>query len=319
MLNVAYIFPGQGSQSVGMLSEFADKYALLLDQFNLVSDKLGYDLWHLIQNGPESQLNQTEFTQAAMLTADVAIFEVLRQAGFPVARLMAGHSLGEYAALVCSGALTLEDAAVLVTRRGQLMQQHVPLGKGAMAAIVGLDDFQVRAICQQASDDKTVVTPANFNAIGQVVIAGHTEAVERAVLLAEELEARLAKIIPVSVPCHCPLLMEAAAEFSEDLAKTSFKTPESAVISNVDLSIYQSVQQIRSLLKEQLYSPVRWVETIQLMKTKNTQLIVECGPGKVLSGLIKRIDKTLNAASIYDQISLEQVLSSLVVNENSCH
>lgn len=317
MLNVAYVFPGQGSQSIGMLSELADNDPLIIETFDSVSDQLGYDLWDLVQNGPESKLNQTEYTQAAMLTADVAVFNVLMKSGFQKAALMAGHSLGEYAALTCAGAMTLKDAAVLVTKRGQLMQKHVPMGTGAMAAIVGLSNEQVKALCERASRDDKVVTPANYNAIGQVVIAGHTQAVERALKLAEEMEARLAKTIPVSVPCHCPLLAGASEEFADQLERTAFRIPDVAVISNVDLSIYQSVQQIRTLLKEQLYSPVRWVETIQVIKEKNTEIVIECGPGKVLNGLIKRIDKTLKATSVYDQISMEQALSHLVGAETA--
>ncbi|QRN03815.1 ACP S-malonyltransferase [Legionella sp. MW5194] len=315
MFNIAYVFPGQGSQSIGMLSELADHHSQIIDVFSEVSDKLGYDLWSLVQQGPDSQLNQTEYTQAAMLTADVAVFQVLKKVGFPKAHLMAGHSLGEYAALTAANAISLPDAALLVSRRGQIMQQSIPMGQGAMAAIVGLSDEQVSQLCLQASDAQQKVTPANYNAIGQVVIAGHTEAVHRAVTLAEEMDARLAKIIPVSVPCHCPLLSDAAEQFAECLAESTFRVPDTAVISNVDLSIYQSPEQMRALLKEQLYSPVRWVETIQLMKNKQTHLVIECGPGKVLSGLVKRIDKTLATSSIYDQISLEQALGSLTTNE----
>lgn len=316
MFNIAYVFPGQGSQSIGMLSELADHHSQITDVFNQVSDKLGYDLWALVQQGPDSQLNQTEYTQVAMLTADVAVFQVLKQSGFPKAHLMAGHSLGEYAALAAANAISLTDAALLVSRRGQIMQQSIPMGEGAMAAIVGLSDDEVSALCRQVSDEQQQVTPANYNAIGQVVIAGHTEAVHRAVLLAEEMDARLAKVIPVSVPCHCSLLSDAAEQFAECLAETDFRVPDTAVISNVDLSVYQSPEQMRRLLKEQLYSPVRWVETIQLMKNKETHLVIECGPGKVLSGLVKRIDKTLAASSIYDQISLEQAFGSLAANEH---
>ncbi|WED44216.1 ACP S-malonyltransferase [Legionella cardiaca] len=312
MINSAFIFPGQGSQFVGMLSELAARYPLIQDLFSLVSDKVGYDLWQLTQEGPESILNQTENTQVAMLTADVAVFKLLQKLGVEQAQIMAGHSLGEYAALVCANAISLTDAAQLVAKRGQLMQEYVPLGQGAMAAIVGLTDEQVDAICRQASDSKYQVTPANYNAIGQVVIAGHIEAVEKALVLAEDMDARMAKIIPVSVPCHCPLLVNAANAFAEYLERANFKTPEIAVISNVDLSIYKSPEQMRLMLKEQLYSPVRWVETIQLMKKRGIERVIECGPGKVLSGLVKRIDKSLTAISINDNASLEQALSQLL-------
>lgn len=309
MSNTAYVFPGQGSQSIGMLHELANHYPLIPELFYSVSERLGYDLWQLVQQGPEARLNQTENTQAAMLTADVAIYELLQQKGAPRAAIMAGHSLGEYAALVCARAISLPDAAELVFTRGKLMQENVPLGQGAMAAIVGLTDEQVSELCHQASSPTYQVTPANYNAIGQVVIAGHTPAVEKAVIIAEEMGARMAKNIPVSVPCHCPLLKQAADGFADALQQVAFKVPELPVISNVDLSIYHSIEQIKLLLKEQLCSPVRWVETIQLMKSKGVQSLIECGPGKVLSGLTKRIDRSLQAMSVNDQSSLDLALT----------
>jgi [acyl-carrier-protein] S-malonyltransferase len=306
----AFVFPGQGSQSVGMLSELGASYPIVTELFGNVSEQIGYDLWTLVQQGPEATLNQTEHTQVAMLTADVAVFRLLQQQGMETPAIMAGHSLGEYAALVCSEAISLEDAALLVAKRGQFMQSTVPLGEGAMAAIVGLTDEEVRVLCKEASTTTHQVTPANYNAIGQVVIAGHTVAVEKAIKLADESGARMARNIPVSVPCHCPLLMKAAEKFSESLKQAALKVPTLPVISNVDLSVYQSVEQIRSLLTEQLYSPVRWVETIQIMKNKGVERIVECGPGKVLSGLIKRIDKSITAMSVNDDASLNAVLTN---------
>jgi [acyl-carrier-protein] S-malonyltransferase len=319
MTNLAFVFPGQGSQSIGMLSELAELYPSVLETFQMVSDCIGYDLWQLTQNGPDSALNQTENTQVAMLTADVAIFQLLQQAGFPKGSYMAGHSLGEYAALVCANAISLTDAAKLVGMRGRLMQETIPLGKGAMAAIVGLSDEQVTKICSLASSEVELVTPANFNAIGQVVIAGHAPAIERAVALADEEGARMAKVIPVSVPCHCSLLVSAANRFEEHLAAANFKKPDISVISNVDLSIYQSPEQIRRLLKEQLFKPVRWVETIQLIQSKGVQSIIECGPGKVLGGLVKRIDKSLSTISVNDNSSLENALSQFTAHEGCCH
>lgn len=313
MVNTAFVFPGQGSQSVGMLSDFMPQYSIITDLFAEASDAVGYNIWNLIQKGPEEQLNQTEYTQVAMLTSDVALYQLLMQEGVQRPQLMAGHSLGEYAALVCSGALTLSEAAPLVARRGQLMQSAVPLGLGAMAAVVGLTDEQVALVCDEASQSLELVTPANYNAIGQVVIAGHTPAVERAVCLAEKAGARLAKIIPVSVPCHCPLLSNAAERFAEDLAAVHFKSPAIDVISNVDLSIYYSADHIRNQLKKQLYSPVRWVETIQLFKNRGIGFIVECGPGKVLSGLTKRIERSLGTISVYDTISLDQLVEQFNV------
>ena len=310
MSMTAFVFPGQGSQSVGMLCELGSRNPLVAELFGKVSERVGYDLWALIQQGPEATLNQTEHTQVAMLTADVVVFRLLQQHGMARPTIMAGHSLGEYAALVCADAITLEDAADLVAKRGQFMQSTVPLGEGAMAAIVGLTDGDVIALCKEASTLAHQVTPANYNAIGQVVIAGHTEAIEKAIKLADEKGARLATVIPVSVPCHCPLLMKAAEKFSESLQQVTFKLPSLPVISNVDLSIYQSVGQMRTLLKEQLYSPVRWVEIIQLMKHKGVEQIVECGPGKVLSGLIKRIDKSLTTISVNDEASLHAALTN---------
>lgn len=301
MNNFAIVFPGQGSQFVGMLGELAAIYPEIQTTFSEVSDHLHYDVWHLVQQGPEERLNQTEHTQVAMLTADVALFRILQnQHDLNSPHMMAGHSLGEYAALVAAEALTLTAAAKLVQTRGRLMQQTIPLGMGAMAAIVGLSDEQVRDICAQSTQDHEQVSPANYNAIGQVVIAGHTAAVTRAVALAEQNQAKLAKIIPVSVPCHCDLLKPAADQFADALAQTPMQVPTTKVISNVDLSEYQSVGQIRTLLQKQLCSPVRWVETIQMMQKKGIETILECGPGKVLSGLLKRIDKSIHASSAQD-------------------
>jgi len=306
----AYVFPGQGSQSVGMLGELAAHYSLITELFASVSQCVGYDVWELVQHGPVERLNQTEHTQVAILTADVAVYQLLQQQGAPRAHIMAGHSLGEYASLVCAGAISLPDAAILVGLRGKLMQENVPLGLGAMAAIVGLTDEQVLELCIKSTTASHQVTPANYNAIGQVVIAGHTPAVEKAIALANKMGARMAVNIPVSVPCHCPLLTHAADIFSESLLVAPFKMPEVPVISNVDLSIYQSVEQIRLLLKQQLYRPVRWVETIQMMKNKDVDLLIECGPGKVLSGLTKRIDKSLHAISVNDKSSLDFALKA---------
>ncbi|MCW8418828.1 ACP S-malonyltransferase [Fluoribacter dumoffii] len=312
MVKTAFVFPGQGSQSVGMLADFELQYPVVVNTFAEASEAVGYDLWKLVQSGPEEKLNQTEHTQVAMLTADVAVYKLLMEHSIAQPMIMAGHSLGEYAALVCANALSLFDAACLVARRGQVMQNAVPLGLGAMAAIVGLTDEQVNTLCTQASQGNEVVTPANYNAIGQVVVAGHTPAVNRVIALAEDVGARLAKVIPVSVPCHCPLLSDAAASFAEYLAKIEFTTPKTDVVSNVDLSIYHSAEHIREKLTEQLYSPVRWVETIQLFKNNGVELVLECGPGKVLSGLIKRIDRSLNTISVYDTISLEQLEEQFV-------
>ncbi len=304
----AFVFPGQGSQSLGMLSELATEYAFVGETFQEVSDALGYDVWTLSQSGPLEQLNQTEYTQVSMLTADVAVYRVLEHHGLD-ARISAGHSLGEYAALVCADSISLTDAARLVEARGQLMQENVPLGEGAMAAIVGLSDEQVQDACREASTDISHVSPANYNAIGQVVIAGHTEAVKKAMTVAENMGARLAVLIPVSVPCHCSLLSEAALKFREVLDKTPINSPKRAVISNVDLSVHDAPDKMRTLLAEQLYSPVRWVETIQAMKQAGITQIIECGPGNVLAGLVKRIDRSISSMSVNTPTNLEKVLS----------
>lgn len=315
---VAFVFPGQGSQSLGMLSELAKTYPLVTALFDDVSNTLGYDLWRLTQEGPLAQLNETEFTQVALLVADVCVFRVLQQRGLNPA-VLAGHSLGEYAALVCADAIHLNDAAQLVRARGQLMQSTVPLGLGAMAAVVGLTDSQVNALCLEVSTATEKVTPANYNAVGQVVVAGDTKAVERLIVAAEQNDARLAKIIPVSVPCHCDLLRPAAKTFEKILQTVSFEQPRWPVISNVTVAPYASVESIRTLLAEQLYSPVRWVDTIQLMKVQGVSLIIECGPGKVLSGLIKRIDKSLQTMSVNDPLSVDDALHVLspVLKEES--
>lgn len=303
MSNKAFVFPGQGSQAVGMLNELADKYPIIIDNFNEVSYELGFDYWNLVQQGPADLLNQTEYTQVVMLVADVAVYNAmlsLEKIAPPF--IMAGHSLGEYAALVCAESLDLVTAATLVRTRGRLMQESIPLGVGAMAAIVGLNDLQVEQLCAKATQYDELVTPANYNAIGQVVIAGHVEAVNRALNLAQDLQAKLATIIQVSVPCHCPLLTAASAKYAEFLQKITFKPPKIKVISNVDLSIYNADTQIKKLLAQQLYAPVQWVKTVKLMQQSGISEIVECGPGKVLSGLVKRIDRSIAVSQISQQL-----------------
>ncbi|MGQ3887418.1 ACP S-malonyltransferase [Legionella sp. CNM-1927-20] len=311
MSKLAFIFPGQGSQSIGMLSELAESYPIIQKTFNIASEEVGYDVWQLTQQGPEERLNQTEITQVAMLTADVAVYNLLYNLDLPQPKWMAGHSLGEYAALVCAGAISLDQAVKLVAKRGQLMQETIPLGQGAMAAVVGLTDEQVNQICAEISTDTEQVSVANYNSIGQVVIAGHRPAVEKAIAKADSQGARMAKILAVSVPCHCSLLNEAANAFETFLNEVSFKSPQIKVISNVDLSIYETPIQIRSLLKEQLYKPVRWVEIIQLMKKDGVNQFVECGPGKVLSGLIKRIDRDLLTFNTQDKNSIDYTVSHI--------
>ncbi len=309
---VACVFPGQGSQSIGMLSGLAECYPLVRDVFEEVSTAVQYDVWQLTQQGPIEQLNQTAHTQVAMLAADVSVYRVLATQVPELSCILSGHSLGEYPALVCARALNLADASRLVQARGQCMQDSVPLGVGAMAAIIGLTDSQVEQLCQTVSMPESLVSPANYNAIGQVVIAGHTSAVNAAIQQAEQLGARLAKLIPVSVPCHCALLTQAAERFAAVLAEVAFSAPQQTVISSVDLSEYQTTDSMRRVLAAQLYLPVRWVETIQTLSLRGVQLMVECGPGKVLAGLIKRIDSTLKVVSITNPESLQQAVSAVL-------
>ena len=307
MNTYAFVFPGQGSQSIGMLSDIYATYPQARDVFHIASDTVGYDIWDLITNGPETQLNQTAYTQVAMLTADMAVWHVIKEHVNPHA--MAGHSLGEYAALVSAEALSLQDAVKLVDKRGKHMQACVPHNAGAMAAIIGLDASTVSELCQKASTDKESVTPANYNAPEQTVIAGHTEAVHRAIQLAEAAEARMAKIIPVSVPCHCALLKEASIAFTQDLESTPFKIPNCLVFSNVDCKPYQDISAMKQALAKQLYSPVQWVKTIIGMRDIGITHIVECGPGKVLTGLNKRIDKHLATLTTGDVSNISSVIS----------
>lgn len=308
--SIAFVFPGQGSQAVGMLAELAQAHPLIIDTFAEASKALGYDLWQLVLNGPESELNQTEVTQPALLAAGVALWRLWVSLKGPLPALMAGHSLGEYTALVCAGALEYPAAVKLVAERGRFMQEAVPAGQGAMAAIIGLSDEQVMAVCKQAADSNQIVAPANYNTIGQVVIAGGTAAVERAVILAKEAGAKLTKILPVSVPSHCALMQPAATQLAKSLAHVSIHTPTIPVIHNVDVKSHQDVQAIRKALVQQLDHPVRWVETVQDFAKQGVSLIIECGPGKVLAGLNKRIADQVNTLSLNTPEQLQQALAA---------
>lgn len=294
---LAVVFPGQGSQSVGMLADVAAEHAIIKETFAQASAVLGYDLWDLAVNGPEDKLNQTEFTQPALMAADVAMWRLWCDREQQRPAVLAGHSLGEFVAFVCAGSLEFADAVSLVAQRGRFMQQAVPAGVGAMAAIIGLDDDAVANVCAEAAAGE-VVTPANFNSLGQVVIAGDHAAVERAIALAKPAGAKIAKLIPVSVPSHCPLMQPAAEQLAAALAKIEIKAPQIPVIQNVDATAHADPDEIRDNLVRQLVAPVRWVATIQAMQQQGVTEIIECGPGKVLQGLIKRIDRSLSLNSV---------------------
>lgn len=306
-MSTAFVFPGQGSQSVGMLAELAESESLVTETFAEASGVLGFDLWKMVSEGPADLLNQTTNTQPAMLAAGVAVWRVWQQRGGALPAMMAGHSLGEYSALVCAGALDFSDAIAVVADRGRFMQQAVPAGQGAMAAILGLDDQVVVAICDQAAQGE-VASAVNFNSPGQVVVAGSTAAIERVIVLAKEQGAKRALPLPVSVPSHCALMAPAAEQLAERLAGITFSAPTIPVVNNVDVSCESEPSRIREALVRQLYNPVRWVETIQRMAADGVDQITECGPGKVLAGLNKRIDRSMTVASLYDAEGIAQAL-----------
>ncbi|WP_457668549.1 ACP S-malonyltransferase [Thiolapillus sp.] len=303
------IFPGQGSQSVGMLATLAEQYPQVRQTFEEASDVLQMDMWSMASEGPAEVLNNTENTQPAMLAAGMAVYRVWLSQGGPAGAIMAGHSLGEYTALTAAGSLRFDEALKLVAARGRFMQTAVPAGKGAMAAILGLDDDAVKVLCTDAAQGE-VVEAVNFNSPGQVVIAGDRSAVERAIELAKEVGARRALMLPVSVPSHCALMRPAAEELSAMLETVAVTLPEIPVIHNVDVDVADSADAIRQKLVQQLYQPVRWVETIEAMKQRGAETLIEPGPGKVLTGLGKRIDKTLVFMPVVDPASLEKALES---------
>lgn len=299
-----FIFPGQGSQSVGMLSDIAQTFPEVEATFAEASSVLGYDLWKLTQDGPAEALDNTVHTQPALLTASCAIWRILQTKKNFQPTLLAGHSLGEYTALVCAEAFRFDDAVKLVAARGQYMQEAVPAGQGALAAIVGLDDDAVKTICAQAALDE-VLAPANFNSPGQVVIAGRTAAVQRAIVLAKEAGAKLAKLLPVSVPSHCALMKPAAEKLNAMLNTIEIKKPVLPVVNNVDAVIYDSAESIKKGLTQQLFLPVRWVEVIRFFENQNIQYVIECGAGKVLSGLNKRIAAGMQSTNTSDLANLQ--------------
>jgi [acyl-carrier-protein] S-malonyltransferase len=306
------VFPGQGSQSVGMLSALSEAFPLVQETFSEASEALGYDLWQLVLEGPVEELNQTTKTQPAMLVAGVAVWRLWQAQGGPTPKLLAGHSLGEYTALVCAGAISFSDAVSLVADRGRFMQEAVPAGSGGMAAILGLDDDQVRAVCSQAAEGE-VVEAVNFNSPGQVVIAGSKAAVDRACEGAKAAGAKRALPLPVSVPSHCALMQPAAKRLSERLAGIEIATPAIPVLHNVNVETASDSSAIRQLLAAQLHSPVRWVETVQKMAGEGIETLFEAGPGKVLAGLTKRIDKNLKGVGVFDPSTLSAALE--IANE----
>ena len=306
-MTLAFVFPGQGSQSIAMQAELAEQYPAVQACYAEASEELGYDLWQLAQVGPKEKLDETVVTQPVMMAAGVAAWRVWQAAGGQMPSLLAGHSLGEYTALVCAGVIEFPEAIRLIRRRAELMQQAVPAGEGAMAAILGLDDDAVLAVCRDAEEGE-VVQAVNFNTPGQVVIAGARSAVERAAKLATEAGARRALLLSVSVPAHSDLMMPAAEELAEVLAAANLAPPGIPVISNADVACYETVEQIRDGLTRQLYSPVRWAETIGYMIEHGTSRIVECGPGKVLAGLNRRIDRSLSSTCLDSPASLEAAL-----------
>lgn len=291
--SLAFVFPGQGSQSLGMLAELAELHPQVRETFAEASEGAGVDLWALSQGGPEEQLNRTEFTQPALLAASIAVWRLWNAQGGARPAMLAGHSLGEYTALVAAGALTLRDGAHLVRLRGQLMQDAAPAGVGAMAAVLGAEDALVQDVCTEAAGSQVVV-PANFNSPGQIVIGGDAAAVDRALALLAEKGVRKAVKLAVSVPSHTPLMREAANRLAEVMAGLDWRAPQLPVVQNVDARVHDGVDAIRQALVQQLYQPVQWTGCVQALAARGASRVAECGPGKVLTGLVKRIDKKID-------------------------
>jgi [acyl-carrier-protein] S-malonyltransferase len=316
MPSLAFVFPGQGSQSVGMLADLAAQHAVVHETFAEASEGAGVDLWTLSQQGPEDQLNRTEFTQPALLAAGIAVWRAWLQQGGAQPALLAGHSLGEYTALVAAGALTLHDAARLVRRRGQLMQEAAPAGTGAMAAVLGTEDDVVQLTCQDASVEGVVV-PANYNSPGQIVIGGDASAVDRAIALLAERGVRKAMKLAVSVPSHTPLMRDAAKLLGEAMAGMAWQVPNIPVVQNVDAQVHTGVQSIQDALVRQLYLPVQWTGCVQALAANGATHLCECGPGKVLTGLSKRIDKALDARALGTPDDFDAALQAFPSNAGS--
>jgi len=304
--SLAFVFPGQGSQAVGMLANVAEQFPQIKATFDEASAVLGVDLWQLVQEGPAEVLNRTDMTQPALLTASVALWRVWAEQGGATPAFMSGHSLGEYSALVCAGALDFKDAVKLVNKRGLFMQAAVPAGEGAMAAIIGLDDTAIEAACEQAAQGD-VVSAVNYNSPGQVVIAGQTEAVNRAMALCKEAGAKRALPLPVSVPSHCALMKPAAEQLAAELESITISAPVIPVLQNVTAEVTADPDAIKANLVQQLYRPVLWVDCVNSMAGQGVECMLECGPGKVLSGLNKRISRGLEVATVADSELLSNV------------
>ncbi len=309
-MTTAFIFPGQGSQSVGMLSDFADS-PLVKETFEEASSVLGFDLWNMTQQGPDSELNSTDNTQPALLTASIALYRLWISQSDALPQVMAGHSLGEYSALVAAGTIEFKDAVQLVRTRGQFMQAAVPEGVGAMAAILGLEDQVLVDLCKKVSNNDEFVSAANFNSSGQVVVAGHKAAVEAVVAEAKEAGAKRSVILPVSVPSHCELMKPAAEKLKDIISDITFKESSISVIQNVDANVHTDINVIKESLIEQLYKPVQWTKCIGNLSEQNIETVIECGPGKVLSGLVKRIDRNLTCLPILDKASFDKAIETL--------
>ncbi len=308
--NLAFVFPGQGSQKIGMLAELASLNPTVEATFKEASDVLDYDLWQMIQQGEQADINLTERTQPMLLASSVAIWRLWNEKGGPTPAQMAGHSLGEWSALVCAGAVEFADAVKIVRARGAYMQEAVPVGEGAMAAILGLSDEVITAACDKARDDD-IVDAVNFNAPGQVVIAGSAAAVDCAIAICKEAGAKRALALPVSAPFHTSLMQPAAEQLTELVESTTFASPTIPVIHNVTAKPEQDAKAIKSLMLEQIYKPVLWVDCILALKAAGAEHFVECGPGRVLNGLTKRIDRDLKSLSTDDIASLDNALTSI--------
>jgi [acyl-carrier-protein] S-malonyltransferase len=310
MANLAFVFPGQGSQAVGMLGALGAEFPEVRRTFDEASEGAGFDLWALSQDGPEEELGKTEHTQPALLAASVAVWRVWLAQGGPMPAQLAGHSLGEYSALVCAGALPLREAAALVAERGHLMQAAVPAGVGSMAAVIGGDDEVIRTVCKEVSGTE-IVTPATYNSPGQLVIAGDTAAVDRAAQKLAGLGVRKVIKLAVSVPSHTPLMREAAQQLAARMAELPWQVPSVPVIQNADAKAHAGIEFIRAALERQLYMPVLWTDSVQSLVQNGARKIFECGPGKVLTGLCRRIDKTIEARALGTPAEMAEALAAV--------